>query len=167
MQLLIMQLLPDGVAAIEKDCKGSAAGSTVAARPRLRMEAGRNGIAACEGTVMSHLKLALSRLALGLACGAALSACVVAPARPYGYGYAPGGVIVADVAPPPPYVEVVQVVPYAGAVWINGYWGWRSGRHEWVGGRWEQPRPGYAWAPHRWVPHDGRWHLEGGAWFRR
>ena len=118
---------------------------------------------------MSHLKIALSRLALGLACSAALSACVVAPARPYGYGYgyAPGEEIVADVAPPPSYVEVVPVVPYAGAVWINGYWGWHGGRHTWVGGRWEQPRPGYAWAPHRWVPRDGRWHLEGGAWFRR
>ena len=116
---------------------------------------------------MSSFKLDLSRVALALACGAALSACVVAPVgRPY--GYAPGAeVVIADIAPPAPYVEVVPAAPYAGAVWIYGYWGWRSGRHTWVGGRYEQARPGYFWQPHRWVARDGRWHLEGGAWMRR
>jgi len=96
-------------------------------------------------------------------CAATLSACVIAPARPY--GYAPeGGVVVADVAPPAPYVETVPLAPFLGAVWIGGYWGFRGGRHEWVPGRYEAPRPGYHWEPHRWVQHDGRWHLEGGAW---
>jgi hypothetical protein len=110
---------------------------------------------------MSYRTLALAAL-----CSAALSACVVAPVgRPY--GYAPGGeVVVADVAPPAPYVETLPPPPFAGAVWINGYWGWRGGRHVWVGGRYEHPRPGYTWSPHRWVQHDGRWHLEEGRWMR-
>jgi hypothetical protein len=108
-------------------------------------------------------------LAAATLCAASLSACVVAPVRPYGYGYgAPAGeVVIANVPPPAPYVEVVPALPFAGAVWIGGYWGWRNGRHEWVGGRYEAARPGFAWEPHHWVQHDNRWHLEGGAWVRR
>ncbi|HWK82671.1 MAG TPA: hypothetical protein VNS61_02965 [Caldimonas sp.] len=98
---------------------------------------------------------------------AALCACVVAP-YPRPYGYSPGGeVIVADVPPPAAYAEVVPAPPFVGAVWISGYWGWRGGRHVWVGGRYEASRPGYAWEAHRWVPRDGRWHLEGGGWVKR
>lgn len=118
-------------------------------------------------TTMSPLQIRAVRLALAVAGLSALSACVVTPVG-RSYAYVPAGeVIIADVGPPAPYVEVVPVAPYAGAVWINGYWGWRGGRHYWVGGRYEQPRLGYGWAPHRWVQHDNRWHLEGGAWFRR
>ncbi len=106
-------------------------------------------------------------LAVAALCCAALSACVVAPVgRPYGYG--PGGPgVVVDVAPPAPYYEQVPVAPFAGAVWIGGYWGWNNGRHAWVPGRYEHARPGYGWEPHRWVQHDNRWHLEGGGWVRR
>jgi hypothetical protein len=110
-------------------------------------------------------------LAIATLCCASLSACVVAPVgRPYGYdgyGYGPGGeAIVADIAPPAPYYETVPPLPYAGAVWIGGYWGWQGGRHSWVPGRYERSRPGYTWQPHRWVAHDNRWHLEGGQWMR-
>ena len=63
----------------------------------------------------------------------------------------PAKSIVTDVAPPAPYYETLPAPPFAGAVWINGYWGWRGGRHVWVGGRYEHGRPGYAWQPHRWV----------------
>ena len=107
-------------------------------------------------------------LVLAAVCSAALSACVVAPVgRPYG-GYAPTGeVMVTDVSPPAPYYETVPPPPFVGAVWIDGYWGWRGGRHVWIGGRYEQGRPGYGWQPHRWVQHDGRWHLEEGHWARR
>ena len=116
---------------------------------------------------MSSHTFNIARLAVAAAFIGALSACVVAPVgRPYAYAPA-GEFIVADVAPPAPYVEVVPVAPYAGAVWLNGYWGWRGGRHQWVGGHYEQPRAGYAWAPHRWVQHDNRWHLEGGVWLKR
>ena len=107
-----------------------------------------------------------SRLALAAAASAVvLSACVVAPARPVRYAPAEE-FVVTDVAPPAPYVETLPPPPYAGAVWINGYWGWRANRHVWVGGRYEAPRAGYAWHPHRWVQRDGRWHLEGGVWLR-
>jgi hypothetical protein len=96
----------------------------------------------------------------------ALGACVIAPAGYYaddGYG---GTIAVADVAPPAPYYEARPVVPYAGAIWISGYWGWRGGRHHWVPGYWERPRPGYTWRPHGWHRHDGRWALRGGGWAR-
>ena len=95
-----------------------------------------------------------------------LSACVVAPARPYAYG-PPGEVVIANVPPPAPYVETLPPPPFAGALWIGGYWGWQGGRHVWVPGRYEHPREGYAWVPHHWAQHDGRWHLEGGGWVRR
>ena len=113
---------------------------------------------------MLNLKTAVATAASVLA----LSACVVAP-YPRQVGYypeAPGPIVVTNVAPPAPYVEVVPLVPFAGAVWIGGYWGWSGGRHSWVQGRWERPRPGYAWHPHRWEQRGGQWHLNQGGWAR-
>ncbi|MEO8836900.1 MAG: hypothetical protein ABI364_09195 [Caldimonas sp.] len=78
-------------------------------------------------------------IAVALLCGSALSACVVAPARP-GYAYGPGDAVIVDAPPPATYVEPVPPLPYVGAIWIGGYWGWRGGRHEWVRGRYEAPR---------------------------
>lgn len=104
-----------------------------------------------------------------------LSACVVAPypnrvvySQPVPVNAAPvyQEEAVVDVAPPPPYVEVVPAIPFAGAVWIGGYWGWSGGRHQWVPGRWEHPRPGYSWRAHAWVQQGGRWHLRAGGWVR-
>ena len=90
---------------------------------------------------MSYRKLAIAAL-----CCATLSACVVKPIdRPYGGGYGCGDEpVVVDVAPPAPYYETVPVAPFVGAVWIGGYWGWNRGRHTWVPGRYEHPRPSYA-----------------------
>lgn len=96
----------------------------------------------------------------------ALSACVIAPAGYYADDYDGGAVAVADVAPPAPYYETRPVVPYAGAIWISGYWGWRGGRHHWMPGYWERPRHGYTWRPHAWHRHGGRWALRGGGWSR-
>lgn len=110
---------------------------------------------------------------------ASLSACVIAPypSRPGVYAqpvpsysrnspyYDEGQVV--DVAPPAPYVEVVPAIPFVGAIWLGGYWGWNGGRHNWVPGRWEQPRAGYGWRPHAWVERGGRWHGSGGGWYRR
>jgi hypothetical protein len=98
-----------------------------------------------------------------------LGGCVVAPyPRSGGYYPAEGAPpVVVDTPPPAPYVEVVPVVPFPGAVWIGGYWGWSGHRHQWVPGRWERGRTGYGWAPHRWQQRNGRWHLEGGGWARR
>ena len=117
---------------------------------------------------------------------ALLSACVVAPypggrvvySQPVpAYGQpAPGysqpvpydsDEVVVDVAPPASYVEVVPAIPFAGAIWLGGYWGWSGGRHRWVPGRWDHPRPGYSWRPHAWDQQGGRWHLHGGGWVRR
>ena len=127
----------------------------------------------------------LKTLALVAMSGAALSACVVTPygyryraayvapppgpvaAAPAGGDYEPNDEAVVDVAPPPPYAEVVPAMPYAGAVWIGGYWGWNAGRHVWIGGRWDRGRPGYYWAPHSWVVVGGHWHLRGGGWRAR
>jgi hypothetical protein len=100
-----------------------------------------------------------------------LSACVVAPyPRPVAYAQpAPAPMepqVVVDVAPPPPYVEVVPAIPFPGALWIGGYWGWSGGRHVWMPGRYEHPRPGFEWRPHTWVNQGGRWHLQAGGWVR-
>jgi YXWGXW repeat-containing protein len=35
----------------------------------------------------------------------------------------------------------------------------------WVPGRWDHPRAGYTWQPHRWYPQGNRWALRGG-WMR-
>jgi len=98
----------------------------------------------------------------------ALSACVVAPVQPaYGYGYgapAAAAAVTVDVAPPPVRAEVVPPLPFAGAIWINGYWGWSGHQHVWVPGRYEHPRPGYVWVPHRWENVHGHWQLHEGGW---
>jgi hypothetical protein len=103
-----------------------------------------------------------------------LSACVVAPVPPPRVVYAPPAPVVVepplvsvDVAPPPPQVEVVPVAPFVGAVWIGGYWGWSGGRHVWVSGHYDHPRPGYQWRAHAWVQEGGRWHLHAGGWVRQ
>jgi hypothetical protein len=98
-----------------------------------------------------------------------LSACVVAPYPRHVVYAEPMSVesqVVVDVPPPAPYVEVVPAVPFAGAVWIGGYWGWHGGRHQWVPGRWDHPRPGYQWRASAWENHGGRWHFHGGGWVR-
>jgi hypothetical protein len=115
-----------------------------------------------------------TRLLIVSLTAALLSACVVAPypysrrvvyAEPVPAGEAAD--VVTDVAPPAPYVETVPVMPYVGAIWIGGYWGWYGGRHQWVPGRWEHGRPGYGWQPHAWVNQGGHWHLRAGGWVRR
>lgn len=144
-------------------------------------------------TLLPEKLVRAARTATILISVGSLSACVVAPYRGYGgYGGAYGGgygsgqrgygqpvppvsqgpydqapIIVVDVAPPAPYVEVIPVLPFLGALWIAGYWGWQSGRHQWVPGRYERPRAGYGWNAHSWVNQGGRWHLHGGGWARR
>jgi hypothetical protein len=101
-----------------------------------------------------------------LASACLLSACVVAPYGPhrgavYGEVYGPPVML----APPPPQVEILPPLPFAGAIWLGGYWGWYGGRHQGMPGRWERPRPGYRWEPHRWEPTaGGGWHQRGGEW---
>ena len=110
------------------------------------------------------------RLVVMIAATSALSACVVAPYPQQQAVYAQPGYdqpdVVVGMAPPAPYIETIPLIPFAGAVWIGGYWGWSGNRHQWVPGRYERPRPGYRMEPHRWNqgPH-GSWHLRGG-WVR-
>ena len=109
---------------------------------------------------MTTIRRSMSVLVLALACGAALTACVVVPAEPYR-----GGVV--SVAPPPPQAEVVGVAPVPGYVWIGGYWNWVGSRHVWIGGRWEAPRHGHYWVPHAWHREGPGWRHHHGYWARR
>ena len=110
------------------------------------------------------------RLAAPLLLGVALLAgCVVVPAHrasDHVAGYAGAPAVIVDTPPPPPYAEALSVMPFPGAVWVGGYWGWRSGRHHWVPGYWDRPHPGYYHQPHRWENRGGRWHLRLGGWIR-
>ena len=48
-------------------------------------------------------------------------------------------------APPPMLVETSVPLPYAGAVWVGGYWVW-EGNWVWAAGHWmAPPQPSYAW----------------------
>lgn len=101
-------------------------------------------------------------IAVVIGLAAALGGCVVAPApRPY-YG---GGFVA--VAPPPPRVEYYGTPPYAGYVWIGGFWRWGRGGYVWAPGHWAAPRPGYRWVPRHWVRGPRGWHMAGGRWDRR
>ena len=122
---------------------------------------------------MSRLKfLVLPALAL------VLSACVVAPyprqvAYGQGSGYGYGQPVPAqnevyvNVAPPAPYVEVIPVLPFLGAVWISGFWNWQGGRHHWSPGYYDRPRAGYGYRQHSWSQRGpGQWQQNGGGWYR-
>jgi hypothetical protein len=124
---------------------------------------------------MGHLPIHRGRLALLAAFAAALGGCVVVPAhRGYGGygGYRSEPVYSGDrdeyvaAAPPPVQYEVVGVAPHPGWFWISGFWTWRANRHVWIGGRWEAPRHGYRYQPHRWEPiSQGRgWRERHGGW---
>lgn len=114
----------------------------------------------------SHSAAWLVAAAMG---AAALSGCVVAPVGPAygGGGYYDSNMVVANVPPPAPYVETVPVAPFVGAVWIGGFWDWSGGRHVWHPGRYERPRPGFAYRQGGWSHGpDGRWMLHRGGWER-
>jgi YXWGXW repeat-containing protein len=110
---------------------------------------------------MRNVRVLVRNAAIVTALSAALSACVVYPAR----GYYVGPTVA--IAPPAPVVETYGVAPRPGYVWIGGYWNWVGGRHVWVGGHWDAPHPGYRWEAHRWVHGRDGWHLREGRWVRR
>jgi hypothetical protein len=106
----------------------------------------------------------------------ALGGCIVAPVQPrpvvyntypvYAQPAPPQEVVYVNVAPPPVQVEVIPVVPFIGAVWVHGFWGWNSGRHQWRPGHYVRPVAGYRFVPHRWDNSGGRWAQRGGHWAR-
>lgn len=109
--------------------------------------------------------------AVCVASTAVLSACVVAPYPQRQVVYSQPGAgeaeVIVDVPPPSPVVEVRPIVPFLGAIWISGYWGWSQGRHMWMPGHYDRPRAGYRWEPHYWGQGPGgHWHLRGGGWVR-
>lgn len=112
-------------------------------------------------------------IALALASTSLLSACIVVPSgRHRGgggyYGDNGGGEVVVTAPPPAPQYEVVGAPPVAGYIWIGGFWNWIGNRHTWVGGRWEAPRQGYGYVPHRWRQDGNRgWRSDPGRWERR
>src|SRR6516225_9595820 len=57
-------------------------------------------------------------------------------------------------APPPMLVEAPPPMPFAGAVWVGGYWVWQ-GNWVWAHGHWMgPPRPDYLWV-HPYYEHRG------------
>ena len=110
----------------------------------------------------------MTRTLNGLLSGAALAAALASLPACEAEVYDNDGVVEIAAEPPPPQVEVIPAVPYAGAVWIGGAWEWRGGRHVWVGGRYVRPRAGYVYQAHRWERTPaGRWRHSPGGWRRR
>ncbi len=75
------------------------------------------------------------------------------------------GVIVYD--PPPPARVSVQMAPYEGAVWVDGYWAWDGGSWYWVDGHWEAPRNGYVYVQPNWQRRGTSWVFVPGRWHGR
>lgn len=65
------------------------------------------------------------------------------------YGQPQNETITYGPAPPPMRVEVVPALPFAGAIWIAGFWAWEGGRHHWVPGRYAPPVQGRRYERHR------------------
>jgi len=85
------------------------------------------------------------------------------PPAPVAYEPPPGPEVAVAMAPPEPVNEVMPAPPYAGAVWMPGYWQWGGARYVWIGGRYTAPRPGYVWQPHHWARRGPQWvHVRGG-----
>jgi hypothetical protein len=116
-------------------------------------------------------------LATVVLASATLSACVIAPPQPqpvvyntypaYSQPAVPPETVIVGVAPPMvQQVEVIPVAPYAGAFWVQGFWGLSRGRHYWAPGHYIRPMPGHRFVPHRWAQSGGRWTLRGGHWVR-
>ncbi len=66
--------------------------------------------------------------------------------------------------PPPVINEVRSALPYAGAVWIPGYWHWNGYNHVWVGGHWSAARAGWRWEADHWVQGPSGWYRVPGRW---
>ena len=67
-------------------------------------------------------------------------------------------------APPEPIVEVRPALPFAGAIWLPGFWTWHGHHHVWVGGHYSAPRAGYRWEGARWEREGGRYRYLPGRW---
>ncbi len=76
----------------------------------------------------------------------------------------PQGAIIPE-APPAPLVEVIPVIPYSGAIWVDGYWNWADQRYLWIAGRYMRPpRVGVAWYPGGYVRSGRGYSYMRGRW---
>jgi WXXGXW repeat (2 copies) len=69
-----------------------------------------------------------------------------------------------EAAPPAPLPDVIADPPWAGAIWLAGFWSWSGIDYVWVPGQWEESRPGWRWTPHRWERRGPRWRFVPGRW---
>jgi hypothetical protein len=76
--------------------------------------------------------------------------------------------IYVPVAPPPPRVEVVPVVPAERVeleLWQPGYWRWNGREHVWAEGHYvHRPRPRAEWISGRWEQRPRGWVYIEGHW---
>jgi hypothetical protein len=73
------------------------------------------------------------------------------------------GVAYIETAPPPLRVEVRSAPPTPEAIWIDGYWAWRSHEYVWIVGHWER-HPRGNWVPGRWEERDHGYFWVKGRW---
>ena len=91
-------------------------------------------------------------------------AVAVAPAPAGVYAPPPAADVAVQATPPAPRVEVQPAAPYAGAVWIGGYWAWAGNHYDWVPGTWSAPRPGHLWVAGHWKGTSSGWKWVPGHW---
>jgi len=70
--------------------------------------------------------------------------------------------VIVQTAPPSVRFEVRRPVPYAGAIWVSGYWWWSGASYVWISGHHVRPIRGYRFVAPRWVFSGGyHYHIRG------
>ena len=67
-------------------------------------------------------------------------------------------------APPAARVEVRPARPYAGAVWVAGYWRWNGRNYVWTSGHWVKARRGKTFTKGHWKKTPRGWRYVPGHW---
>jgi hypothetical protein len=77
----------------------------------------------------------------------------------------PAGRVYVAVGPPPERVEVIDVAPSPGFVWVRGYWRYDGYGYVWVPGRWVAVERRYReWIPGHWKRDRRGWYWVEGHW---
>ncbi len=70
--------------------------------------------------------------------------------------------VIVQTARPPVRFEVRRPVPYAGAIWVSGYWWWSGVSYVWIRGHYVRPIRGHRFVAPRWVVSGGyHYHIRG------
>jgi hypothetical protein len=64
----------------------------------------------------------------------------------------------------PPELQVENVRPRRGFVYVRGNWQWDNGQYVWQAGHWERERRNQRWNDGRWEMRDGRYQWTAGGW---